>query len=73
MTILSKWTTTVNNNKIPIRVAALAQSDTAVGNFTFILFLLRHAVWALMLILQHIVSLYIQARFLLCKTTDWYL
>lgn len=24
MTILSKWTTTVNNNKIPIRVAALS-------------------------------------------------
>lgn len=43
-------------------MAALAQSDTAVGNFTFILFLLRHAVWALMIIRQHIVSLYIQAK-----------
>ena len=39
-----------------------AQSDTAVGNFTLILFLLQHAVWAVVLIREAYCILYIQAK-----------
>ena len=38
------------------------QSDTAVGNFTLILFLLQHAVWAVVLIREAYCILYIQAK-----------